>query len=328
MRTLLLLLLLAICLQAQAATLKIATLLPDGTSWMKAMRASAKEIEARTEGRLKLRFYPGGVMGNDKSVLRKIRVGQLHGGVLTTGSLAGIYKDIQIYSLPFLFRSFEEVDYVRKKIDPLLIDNLAKKGYISFGLSEGGFVYLMSQTPISREGELRRHKVWAPEGDQISLIGFRSMGISPIQLPLTDVLTGLQTGLIDTISASPAGAIALQWHTRVNYLTDIPVLYLYGTLVITEKALNRLPASDREILTEVLEETFRQADINTRKDSYNAWQALQKQGIEIVKPTSDDMKEWRAIVDRAVLQIGEEGTYSQQLYNRIQRYLSDFRSSR
>ena len=328
MRTLLLLLLLAICLQAQAATLKIATLLPDGTIWMKAMRASAKEIEARTEGRLKLRFYPGGVMGNDKSVLRKIRVGQLHGGVLTTGSLAGIYKDIEIYSLPFLFRSFEEVDYVRKKIDPLLIDNLARKGYISFGLSEGGFVYLMSQTPISQKDELRRHRVWAPEGDQISLIGFRSMGITPIQLPLTDVLTGLQTGLIDTIGASPAGAIALQWHTRVNYITDIPVLYLYGALVITDKALARLPTSDRVILTEVLGEAIRQTDINTRKDNYNAWQALQKQGIEIVKPTPDDIKEWRAIVDRAVLQMGEEGAYTQKLYNRIQRYLADFRSTR
>jgi len=328
MRTLLLLLLLAICLQAQAATLKIATLLPDGTIWMKAMRASAREIEARTEGRLKLRFYPGGVMGNDKSVLRKIRVGQLHGGVLTTGSLAGIYKDIEIYSLPFLFRSFEEIDYVRKKIDPLLIDNLARKGYISFGLSEGGFVYLMSQTPISQKDELRRHRVWAPEGDQISLIGFRSMGITPIQLPLTDVLTGLQTGLIDTIGASPAGAIALQWHTRVNYITDIPVLYLYGALVITDKALARLPTSDRVILTEVLGEAIRQTDINTRKDNYNAWQALQKQGIEIVKPTPDDIKEWRAIVDRAVLQMGEEGAYTQKLYNRIQRYLADFRSTR
>jgi len=267
-------------------------------------------------------------MGNDKSVLRKIRVGQLHGGVLTTGSLAGIYKDIEIYSLPFLFRSFEEIDYVRKKIDPLLIDNLARKGYISFGLSEGGFVYLMSQTPISRKDELRRHRVWAPEGDQISLIGFRSMGITPIQLPLTDVLTGLQTGLIDTIGASPAGAIALQWHTRVNYITDIPVLYLYGALVITDKALARLPTSDRVILTEVLGEAIRQTDINTRKDNYNAWQALQKQGIEIVKPTPDDMKEWRAIVDRAVLQMGEEGAYTQKLYNRIQRYLADFRSTR
>ncbi len=328
MRTLLILLLLATCLQAHAATLKIATLLPDGTSWMKAMRASAKEIEERTEGRLKLRFYPGGVMGNDKSVLRKIRVGQLHGGVLTTGSLAGIYKDLQIYSLPFLFRNFEEVDHVRKKIDPLLIDNLAKKGYVSFGLSEGGFVYLMSQTPISRESELRRHKVWAPEGDQISLIGYQSMGITPIQLPLTDVLTGLQTGLIDTIGASPIGAIALQWHTRVNYLTDIPVLYLCGTLVITGKALARLPASDRKILTEVLQETFRQTDIDTRKNSYNAWQALQKQGIEIVKPTPEDMKAWRAIVDQAVLQMGEEGAYTQKLYNRIQQYLADFRGGR
>ncbi|MCP3870656.1 MAG: C4-dicarboxylate ABC transporter [Gammaproteobacteria bacterium] len=325
LRTLLFFLSLAICLPTQAATLKIATLLPDGTSWMKAMRAGAKEIEQRTAGRLKLRIYPGGVMGNDKSVLRKIRIGQLHGGVLSTSSFADIYGDIQVYSLPFLFRNFEEVDYVRKRMDPLLIDGLSKAGYVSFGLSEGGFVYLMSQYPINRVNDLRKRKVWAPEGDKISLISFKSMGVTPIQLPITDVLTGLQTGLIDTIGASPVAAIALQWHTRIKYVTDQPILYLYGTLVITKKSLARLSRSDRSILNEVLTETFQQINRDTRKDNGGARAALASQGIKFVHPTPEDMENWRSHVRGAIEKINQQDTYSEVMMNQLQKHLSDFR---
>ena len=148
MSTLLLLLLLSPSSQA-ATTLKIATLAPDGTNWMKQMRAAAKQIKQQTEGRVKIRFYPGGVMGNDNSVLRKIRIGQLHGGALTGGGLSIIYKDAHLYTLPFQFRNLEEVDAVRQIMDPQILEGIKKQGYISFGLSEGGFAYLLSNSPVT-----------------------------------------------------------------------------------------------------------------------------------------------------------------------------------
>ncbi len=316
---------LLLALPAQAVTLKIATLAPDGTSWMKAMRAAGDEIRRRTEGRVKLRFYPGGVMGNNKSVLRKIRVGQLQGGALTAGELSALYPDFQIYSLPFLFRSLDEVDYVRQRVDQALIDGLARKGYIAFGLSEGGFVYLMSQTPITSVGGLKQRKVWAPEGDPISRAAFHALGISPIPLPLTDVLTGLQTGLIDTVGASPVAAIALQWHTRIKYLTDTPVLYMYGALVLQKRALKRLSPADRQVLEEVMGRTVKQISVQTRNDNVGARQALRAQGVRFVTPNPAELEEWKGIVRRSIEEMLQQEAFSPALYRRIEALLDQYR---
>ncbi|MCB1751753.1 MAG: TRAP transporter substrate-binding protein DctP [Gammaproteobacteria bacterium] len=329
LRLLLLLSLLSPGVQAHAATLKIATLLPDGTSWMKSMRGAAKEIMELTQGRVKIQFYPGGVMGNDKSVLRKIRAGQLHGGVLTAGGLAEVSPDIQLYSLPFLFRSFEEVDYVRKQMDPILLESLKREGYVSYGLTEGGFVYLMTQTPISNVSDLRRTKVWAPEGDDISRAAFEALGVSPILLPLSDVLTGLQTGLIETIGASPVAAIALQWHTRVKYLTDTPVLYLYGTLVIRERDLGKFSPDDRKILSQSLERVSRQLNQDSRTDNQAARQALKNSGISVVTPNEEDMQQWQTIVAKAMAKLRQDrNRYSADLFEQIEHHLADLRNRR
>jgi TRAP-type C4-dicarboxylate transport system substrate-binding protein len=313
-------------LQAQATTLKIATLAPDGTSWMKAMRTGAKEIEERSSGRVKLRFYPGGVMGNDKSVLRKIRVGQLHGGALTGGGLESIFPDSQVYSLPFMFRSLQEADHVRKAVDPLLYAGLEQAGFISFGISEGGFAYLMSNQPLSRVEELRQQKVWSPEGDEVGRIAFEALGVSPIPLPLPDVLTGLQTGLINTVATSPVGAIALQWHTRVKYLTDVPLLYLYGTLVIQKRAFNRLSEGDQAIVRSAMDKAFQQVNEQSRKDNEGALEALKSQGIQFIHPPPDDLTKWRALIHKTVNQMAEQGVYSPQMLENVRRHLGEYRS--
>jgi len=286
--TLLALLIIVLPLQLPAAVLKIATLSPDGTSWMRSMRAAAEEIAKSTAGRVNLRFYPGGVMGNDASVMRKIRVGQLQGGAVTAGALAAVDKDVQVYSIPFLFRDLKEVDYVRGRMDARLLKGLERKGYASFGFAEGGFAYLMSRKPIKTLEELRARKVWSPEGDRIVLTAFESLDIAPVSLPVTDVLTALQTGLVDTVASPAVAAIALQWHTKVKYLTDEPLLYTYGLLVISNKAFKKLSRGDQKLVREVLTRTFRDIDHQDRKDGAEALSVLQRQGIGFVKPPPKD----------------------------------------
>ncbi|TVO78367.1 TRAP transporter substrate-binding protein [Sedimenticola selenatireducens] len=312
-------------LSVSATTLKIATLAPDGTSWMKIMREGATEVEQQTNGRVKIRFYPGGVMGNDNSVLRKIRVGQLHGGAITAGGLSSVYPDIQIYSLPFLFRSFEEVDYVRERVDPVLIKGLQENGFISYGISEGGFAYLMSHLPLDSVDALRQQKIWSPEGDQISLTAFRTIDVSPVPLPLTDVLTGLQTGLIDTVGSSPIGAIALQWHTRIKHIADIPLIYLYGTLVITEKAVSKLTPGDRQILKQVMEKQFQQINQQNRSDNLGARKALQEQGIIFHQPMNGDRQSWQELIDKVEQRLNQENQLDPVLFKQIQQHLETVR---
>ncbi len=323
-----LLLLAALPLTGHATTFKIASIAPDGTSWMKEMRAGAEEIKKRTEGRVEFRFYPGGIMGNDKSVLRKMRVGQLHGGALSGGGMAMIYPEAQVYTIPFIFHDYEEVDYARKQMDPVLLAGLKEKGYISFGISEGGFAYLMSNTPVGGIDDLKGHKVWVPEGDAISRTAFEASGISPVSLPLTDVLTGLQTGLIDTIASTSMGAIALQWHTRVKHLTHSPLMYIYGSMVVSAKQFNKLSAGDQQVVREVMSGVFERLDHLNRKDNQSALSALQKQGISFVTPTEIETQRWRDSLATAMDKLLTEGLFDPAILQQLKGHLQEFRRQR
>lgn len=306
--------------------LKIATIVPDGTSWMTAMRRGAAEIKKRTGGRVRFRFYPGGVMGNDKSVLRKIRIGQLHGGAITGGGLAEIHPDIQIYSLPFAFRSLDEVDRVRQVMDPGLLATLEENGYIAFGLGEVGFAYLMSNQPVRGMADMAGKKVWVPEGDRISRAAFEASGVAPVPLPLTDVLTGLQTGLIDTIGSSPVGAIALQWHTRIQYVTLTPLAYLYGSLVLRKESFDELSEADRAVVRAVLEGI--QADLfrKSRQENEDALRVLKKQGIQTVSLADDEWERWRGLVTDAVDRMArQENLFTPATLAAFRSHLADIR---
>lgn len=325
LRSVLLVLALTLAAPASAVTFKIATLAPDGTSWMQALRAGAAEVEKRTAGRAQFRFFPGGVMGNDNSVLRKIRVGQLHGGALTGGGAAEIYRDANVYSVPFLFQSFAEVDYVRERMDPVLLQGMRDNGFISFGISEGGFAYLMSDRPIRTMAELKTQKVWIPEGDRISRVGLETVGVAPIPLPLSDVLTSLQTGMVNTVAASLSGAIALQWHTRVKYVTDVPLMYLYGTMVVSRKAFEQLSAADQAVVSEVMGRVFRELDRQNRADNERARQALRSQGITFVELAPSERRNWFGVVTSAVERLGREGVFTPALLQREQGHLDEYR---
>jgi TRAP-type transport system periplasmic protein len=312
--------------QTQAATFKIATIAPDGTSWMNEMRAGAEEIKKQTAGRVQFRFYPGGIMGNDNSVLRKIRVGQLQGGAITGGGLADILPEAQVYSLPFLFRNYAEVDYVREQMDPVLMQQLEKAGYVGFGISEGGFAYLMSGEPIPSVEALKGHKIWVPEGDIISRKAFESTGVSPIPLPLTDVLTGLQTGLVDTVAATPTGAIALQWHTRVHDLTDIPLMYIYGTMVVKRRVFEQLSAADQKVVRKVMGTVFQRLNRQNRADNISALEALKAQGITFVQSDMAKRREWQSIVGSAMDTLIANQLFDPAIHQRLLGYLDTYRA--
>lgn len=324
-RLLIICFLLVITLPAQALTFKIATIAPDGTAWMNEMRKGADEIKQRTEGRVNFRFFPGGIMGNDKSVLRKIRIGQLHGGAIVGGGLTAIYPDIGIYSVPFIFRTFDEVDYVRQKIDPLLIEGLKEKGFTSFGLAEGGFAYLMSNQSIKVIDDFKGQKVWVPQNDEVSRTAFESIGIKPISLALSDVLTGLQTGLIDTIAGSASGAIALQWHTRVKYLMDEPLSYLYASMVISNKRFKRLSGEDQQIVTEVMGLAFKRLNELNRKNDISARQALEDQGVVFIKLDPRLTDEWFSIRQKVEQIMAQKGVLSKEIIDLLQQHLDDYR---
>ncbi len=323
-----LLLLLGVLLSAPASAVrfKIATLSPDSSSWMREMRSGADRIEQATEGRVRFKFYPGGVMGDDKTVLRKIRIRQLQGGALTSGSLSRIYPDNQVYNLPFKFRSQDEVDYVRHRMDSQISQGLADGGFITFGFAGGGFAYILSQQPVHNLDDLRSHKLWLPSNDPLAIEGLQAMGLNPIPLKLADVLTGLQTGLIDTITTSPVAAIALQWHTQIRYLTELPISYFYALLAVERSEFEGLSITDQQRVKQIMGEAFANIDRQNRLDNQAALTALRNQGIIFIKPTQEAQQQWHQTAHRVTQQLIDGGHVSAESYTTLNRHLKTYRS--
>jgi len=324
--TFLIALLIAPTVGAQSVRLKIATMAPDGTIWMKGLQKAADEIKERTEGRVSFRFYPGGTMGTDSAVLRKIRIGQLHGGVVLAGSLADIDPDMEIYSLPLLFRSNGEVDFIRDRMDQVLIDGLEAKGFVSFGLTETGFTYLMSAKPTRTFDDLKGRKAWMMQDDPVSLAIVEAAGLSPVPLPISDVLTGLQTGLIDSVAAPAIGAIALQWFTKAKYLTDLPITYVCGTTVVSVKAFHRMSLEDQEVVREVLSRENRELNATSRSDNAEARKALAAQGVEFVDPTDETRAKWDEIAAAATKRLVAQRDYNPATMAMIEDLVQEYRS--
>jgi len=260
-------------------------------------------------------------MGNEKSVLRKMRVSQLQGGAFTGGGLSQISPDMLLYGLPLLTRSDAEMNSLRQKMDPVLMQLLEEKGFVSFGFASGGYANLMSQEPIHGVTDMKGLKVWVPEGDRVSYAVMESLGLAPVTLPLSDVLTGLQTGLVEVVGTSPLGALAFQWYTRVNYITPMPLAYVYGALVIDKRRFDRLSAEDQSVMRDVLCEMYRNFDKQNSIDNTNAMQALQNQGLTIVQPLAGEYERWSAVAAEQADKMAEQGLYSPEIYAQIQNYL-------
>ena len=312
---------------SHAATFKVATLSPDGSFWMKTMREAGKEVEAATDNRVKFKWYPGGVMGDDKAVLRKMRVGQLQGAALPMGELLSFYPDSQAYGIPFLFNSYEEVDYVRSQLDDTLIAGFAEGGMEVLGIAEGGFGYFLTAEPVRVPADLQQQKVWVPQNDVVSARLAQSIGVTPIPLTLPDVLPGLQTGLVNTVAVSPMGAIMLQWHTRVAHITDIPLMYFCGVISLTGQSFNKLSTDDQAVVKAVFGRSFKLIDERNRMDNVKAFAALTNQGVETVVLTDAERDAWLAMQAPGEQMMQSEGQLSTEALERIKGLVEAFRQS-
>ena len=312
---------------AFATTLKISTLYPDGTAVVKALKQAGDTIEQETDGRVSLKIYPGGVQGDDRAVQRKIRVGQLHGQMAQGGAFAGAYADSQILNVPLTFNNYAEVDAARAELDPLIQQGLEDNGWVSFGLVDGGFAYIMSANPVRSLDDLRDQKLWLPSGDSASANAADTLGLSPIVLNIGSVLTSLQTGAVNAFAAPPVAALTLQWYSRVDYVTDLPLLYTYGLLAIHKRHFDRLAEDDRAVVRRVLESAFDTIDRDSREQNKDAFQAVRNQGLELVKPSDEQRAEWKRYADKATDELVEEGELSRDMLDRLHRILEAHRDT-
>lgn len=304
---------------------KIASLAPDGSVWAKRFNSFVKEIEEKSNGEIGFKVYPGGVMGDDRSMYRKMRVGQIQGGGFTVTGISEVVPDFRVLGIPFLFNSYEEVDHSIKGLLPEFKKAFEKQNLVLLSMTEVGFLYGMSTAPMIKVEDLRNSKVWIPEGDPISNNYLREIGVNPTQLAIPDVLTSLQTGLVDTVFNSFYGTIVLQWYTRAKYITDIPFAYSYGALVIDKRSYSRLPKEYADLMEMTVKKHFSLLLDDTRKSNTESLDVLKKNGVNLVIATPEAKADLRKFRDQTITKL--VGTaFSKKIYDETQQLLTEYRS--
>ncbi|MBY6205807.1 TRAP transporter substrate-binding protein DctP [Halomonas denitrificans] len=312
---------------AWAQQIKIAALAPAGSSWMESLKAAGDRIEEGSDGAVRIRFYPGGVMGDADTVLRRIRLGQLHGGVFTVGELAGVAPESNLYSLPFQFRNAEELAALRDEFDPIILEALHEAGMMAPAITNGGFAYLFSREPIRAPEDVSTDlRVWIPEGDALSRRTLAKIGASAVPMSMAEVYTGLQTGALNTFASTVSGAIILQWHTRADYMLDLPVLMTAGTLAIDRRMFDRLEADHQALVRSEFAAALRSQQAAVDDENANARQALIEEGIEIVQPDPAAVAEWARLSNEVLNEMLESGEYDVPGIRRLRERLAELRA--
>ncbi len=277
-------------LNSFAMRIKMATLVPKGTNWANTLKSMAKDIKTQTEGKVKIQIYYGGGQGDEPDVLRKIRVGQLHGGVFTGKTLGDIYSDVRVIEVPFNFYD-DEAKALKALSQKATAFNaeFKKNGFENLGFYGIGKVYVVSTKKVSTIKEMKGVKMWAWEGDHVVRAMMDSLELVSVPLALPDVMSSLSTGIIEAAYAPPLGILALQWQNKVKYLIDFPTAYSIGALLISNKRWKKISPAHQKLIKVISSKHIKEANELAQKDNQDALNALKELGIEFVKFSKDDL---------------------------------------
>jgi len=304
--------------------IKMATLAPEGSSWVKTINALNAEVMKRSENRVQFKIYPGGVLGDETDMLRKTKIGQIQGAALTSAGLSSVFPEYDVLEVPFLFQKYEEVDHILTKMDSFFKKGVDNNGYVMLGWSEAGFIYLMSTVPISGASDLRKAKVWILEDSSIAKAVFQEAGVKGIPLSVTDVLVGLQTGLVEVVYIPPSGAISLQWFTKIKYITDLPLLYLAGAILIKKETFKEIPSTFQPVLMEIAQRHLNQLKTAIRNENQDALQVMAKQGIKMITPSREQIEEFKKLSNRAMAHPGSQ-SFTKKTLEEVTSLLESYR---
>lgn len=280
--------------QAQAQVIKLATLVPEGSVWDKGLRDMGALWTSSTNGRVTLRVYPGGIAGDEPDLVRKMRIGQLQAAAITTAGLASIDPSFQLFNIPMFFDSYPELDAVLTKLTPVLKQRLEAKGFILLSWGHGGWVYFFSKTPVRNVEELKKTKMFAWAGDQPMIDRWKANGFQPVPLAATDILTGLQTGMIDSYPTTPLLGLTLQWYKQTPYMVGLGLAPLVGGLVVSKAAWNKLSEPDRVKIAAGCMRLEQRLNADVPKQDTTAIAEMQKRGLKVVAVPAADVAKFRA----------------------------------
>ena len=290
-----------------AQQIKLAVLVPEGTTWGNSLKKLSKEVEAATNNEVTFKIYYGGVSGDEPDVLRKIRIGQLHGGIFTGKTLGDIYGDVRAMEIPFTFYEKQsKAATTLKKLSPQFNQGLRSKGFINLGFYEIGQVYVVSTKKISNLNDLKGIKIWSWEGDPLVEAMIQSLQLISVPLALPDVLSSLSTGIIDSAYAPPLAILALQWHTKIKYLVDFPTAMSIGALLVSEKIWSKISIEHQQKINIIAQKFVAEANQKSIEENEQARVQLKKGGVEFISFPTEDYKKAAEARGAVILKIKDK----------------------
>jgi TRAP-type C4-dicarboxylate transport system substrate-binding protein len=304
---------------AHALKVKIGVLAPEGTSWATNLKKLSKEIKKATDGKVQLKVYYGGSQGDEPDVLRKIRTGQLHGGIFTGKTLGEINGDSRVFEVPFTFHGdSKKANKAITALTPYLNGQLLSSGFENLGFFELGPIYLVTKTEVKSLEELKNLKIWAWQGDPLATSLIESMNLHSVPLALPDVLSSLSTGIIDAAYSPPLAIISLQWHTKTKYLVDFPINYGVGAFLVDKKQWGKISKPHQKIIRDLAEKTLTKLNKANSSENKEALATLQTMGVKFIKFPEADINKAKGIRGKIVEKL-QGPLFSKKAYNELEK---------
>jgi len=311
---------------AFSQVIKLGTVAPEGSPWHEAMLEVAQKWKELSNGKVTLRIYAGGVAGDEKDMLRKIRIGQLHATALTSSTLLDIVPDIEAISFPMLVRTDGELDYLMEKLGPEFEARLAGKGFKVLTWSTTGWVRFFAKEPVITPDDMKKRKLffWGSDTTYVELM--KTWGFNPVPLAISDLLPSLQTGLVDSFPAPPAAALSFQWFALAPHMTDLRWQPLPGTTVVSMKQWARIPADLRPLLEDAARKVGTRLQKRIRELEQEAIATMKNHGLTVHAVSREVEEEWKTLVREKGYPVFVGPRFSKEMFDTVCSILDEYRS--
>jgi TRAP-type C4-dicarboxylate transport system substrate-binding protein len=307
---------------------KIASEVPGGSLWHKTLMEVNRELMAKTNGEVGLRVYAGGIMGNQDAIIDKMKIGQIQGATFSNTGMQTIYKDFGIVGFPLTLRNQEEYDYLVEKKGKFFEDEFKKRGYKFLCWTETGPIYIYSKKQVNTIPTLQTSKPYILPGDIISEVLLKELKTTPIPVQISDILTSLKTGQIDTVFSPPYALLAMQWAPSVSYATDFIITFMVGSVMVDVKMFESMPKEYQDVMEKLFREKIDALKYNVRRDNAAAQEVLRKSGIKFVEVPQDQAKAFYEVGEKTSEYLIEKYGFSNELYQEIKTLMTDYRKNK
>ena len=309
-------------ISAKKTIIKMATLAPEGTDWHGMLVEMGQRWRDVTDGQVILRIYPGGVVGDERDMIRKIRIGQIHAAAVSTEGLSEIDTKAYSFALPLVFDDYDDVDWFRDRISEDLEAGMRENGFEVLMWVDVGWVKWFTSKPIIYLDDLRSMRIFTWAGDYHAQEMWEKAGFQAVPLASIDILSGLQTGLINAVATTPLYALSQQWFSSVNYMLDINWGVLTAGVIIDKRIWDKITHEHQVKMKEITHEIGIKHQRTTRHQDEEAISVMEEYGLNVHQPTSEELAHWKNYVKPMHSEL--RGNYlSEEIFDKVMKLMAE-----